>query len=425
MPAWRVRRRLATAGLLAGLAAAIVPVTVLNDRFDARRRAAPPERVLYLPKGDTLKFLCLGYNGLAADMVWIRSAMYVGRRLNERQAKYEWLAKLFQVTTDLDPHWKRPYRVGALLLSALPEDDERAVALLRKGLDNNPGDWEIPYRAAQLHMLRGRDREALKWLTLISRTVPDHPRVVEATRERLLLDGQDHAQALALAAQELRAGNGRVLDSVNRLNYREALARLTAAELTAWRRRCAAAGGAQPAGVEGLLAARFRPSGRGDGARELTVRDLLRMRLEPLVGDGESADYCARLPADPYGMRFHVRQDGAVGSEGLERIELGRLVRTCNFHLGKFRELSGRPARTLDELVGYWRELDRRGRLPKGLAAIVGHPPRMPAHPDGSPRGWGAVELRDGLLVMPPGPDVEQMLSAPLAMPGATPAPAR
>jgi len=131
------RRRLGTLGLTAALAAAATLAAALCNRFDARDRGEPPERVLYLPRGESLKHMCLGYRGIAADMVWIRSVMYVGRKIIRRERRYEWMDKLYRVTTDLDPHWVRPYTSGAILLGALPQEDRRALALLDKGMASN------------------------------------------------------------------------------------------------------------------------------------------------------------------------------------------------------------------------------------------------------------------------------------------------
>src|SRR5512135_521995 len=141
-PGWSARRRRSTLALALGLAGAAAVVTAAADRLEAARRSAPPERVLYLPRGQGFQALSLGYNGLAADLVWIRGGLYAGRSLRAHETKYEWLAKIYQVTTDLDPHWRQPYVWGARLLSALPQDDERALGLLRTGLERNPESAE-------------------------------------------------------------------------------------------------------------------------------------------------------------------------------------------------------------------------------------------------------------------------------------------
>ncbi len=430
-PDWRSRRSLATLGLLGALAGTLLGLTGLNDRFNARRQAEPPERVLYLPRGDSLKFMCLGYDGIAADLIWIRSVMYVGRRMRDRDRKYEWLEKLYRVTTDLDPHWREPYRVGAILLSALPQDDERAMNLLRRGLERNPADWQMAYQAAKLNMLRGRNREALKWLNLISRTMPGHTPVVEATATRLRLEHHDYPEALRGAAMSLRSGPGEIMRAVDVSNYREALARLLATDLSEWSRRYRDSTGHPAANLGELLQTRFGRA--GGGGRAASVREHLYMRLARLTGPEVAVELARALPADPYGMEFRLRVDGEVSSQGMDRLELFRLIQSLNVHLGNFARIRGRPAGSLDELQGYFLDLYRTNQLTPGMAGLLGRPPRLPAHPSGDPAGWSKVPLVDGLLKMPPGPTVEEMRSAPLAMPsgsggdaaGAARAPAR
>jgi hypothetical protein len=149
----------------------------------------------------------------------------------------------------------------------------------------------------------------------------------------------------------------------------------------------------------------------------MTVRDWLRLRLEPLIGPGAAREFADGLPRDSYGLQFRVRPGGEIGSQGIERIELFRLIHTFNFYLEGIRKAKGSPAKSLDDLVEEWRSQARNGRLSPGLAAIVGHSPRLPKHPSGEADGWQRMPLVDGLLVLPPGPSIEQMYASPVAMP--------
>jgi len=455
MADWRTRQRLSTLGLLAALAAAVYSVTALNERFDARRQKAPPETVLYLPKGRSFQFMCLGYNGIAADLVWIRSVMYAGRQLRSpepqsRERKYQWLEKLYQVTTDLDPHWSRPYRAGAILLAALPQDDLRAVNLLRRGMGRNPWDWEIPFQAAQLDLLRGRNREALGYLKLMSaawerpcarlaaasaqpRPAPAasgladaearhwlelmqaYPKIVTSTISRLEQEGQDYASAVADAAAGLSRTDDQVIREVLGRTYREALARLVVEDLSRWAGLFRASKRRAPADLRELLATKFAK--RDEGRPATAVPELLRLELAPRLGPELAASTAAHLPADPLGMEFYLRPDGTVSSRGLERLELIRLLATLNHYLGTYQQARGGPARSLDDLLGYLRWLADNNQLGAGARAFFKYPPRLPPHPSGSPEGWKAMPIKNGRLELPPGPSAEQMFAAPLKLP--------
>lgn len=398
MPRWPERRRRATLALALGLAAAAATVTAAADRLEAARRIAPPERVLYLPRGKSFGAMSLGYDGLAADLVWVRGVLYAGRGLRAHETKYEWLARIYEVTTDLDPHWQRPYVWGARLLSALPQDDERALGLLSAGLERNPESAEIPFAAAQLLLLRGRNEAALRWLRLIDR--PDRPEIklliAEVERE-----GNDYRAALAQAAGALAAERAPLTREVAARVYRETLARLSCQTLAdgwaAWRARS----GRPPADLADLVGRK--------GFREQFAE-----RLAPLVGSAPAEAFAAALPRDPYGLEFVVRADGSVRSRGLERLELCRLLRTVDRYLERLSAEHGRPAGSLDELESYLAELDRSGRLSAEARGIFPGA-RLPPRPDGGQ--WQELALKDGRLLPPEKPGEAELLSAPLEMP--------
>jgi tetratricopeptide (TPR) repeat protein len=413
LAALRRRDGLGRLAVLAALAAMLAASARLSDRFDARRRAAPRDRILYLPRGDSLQYMSLGYRGIAADMVWMRGVLYLGGKLRHEDTNYEWLSRLYEVTSDLDPHWTVPYRAGAMLLSALPQDDERALALLRRGIERNPDNWNIPYVAAQLHLLRGQTKEALKYLRLIDR-LPDRPGFIPGLIMALQAEGNDHRSALRTAATGLSDTDDRVYRHVLAAGYREVLARLLAHELTAATRDFTGSRGRAPrdlrelleaSGASAALAGRLAPWLGPDGYPDLRIAELTVLRL----------------PADPLGMEFHLRPDGTVHSQGVERLELLRLIKMLNSYLGNFRKKSGRPPDDIAEFLAYLRS----ARMGEGARAVFGNPARLPEHPMGpdtwtgnSACSWAAMlDRTSGLLVMPPGPEAAAMFAAPLELP--------
>src|SRR5579864_3148940 len=103
--------------------AAILLVISLAGSVSARRRVeaargreATLEEVLYLPSGHVLKKLSLGYSGLLADIYWTRAVQYFGTRV-QRSTRFDLLAPLLEITTDLDPHLVVAYQTGSIFLS--------------------------------------------------------------------------------------------------------------------------------------------------------------------------------------------------------------------------------------------------------------------------------------------------------------------
>jgi tetratricopeptide (TPR) repeat protein len=109
------------------------------------------EETLYFTSGQKIKKMSLGLDALTADVYWIRTVQYFGNKIIEsgqpltasstKNIRMELLAPLLNVITDLDPHHIPAYRFGAIFL---PERDmAAAVALLEKGIQENPSQWRL------------------------------------------------------------------------------------------------------------------------------------------------------------------------------------------------------------------------------------------------------------------------------------------
>jgi hypothetical protein len=121
-----------------------------QDRIDAEyaATAADPD-LLYFGSPRIVNALALGYEGLLADIYWMRSIQYYGRRgeADRRPVRYKNLAALLDITTTLDPMLISAYRAGSNFLA---EEDPvgagqpaEAIRLLDKGIAMNPGMWRL------------------------------------------------------------------------------------------------------------------------------------------------------------------------------------------------------------------------------------------------------------------------------------------
>lgn len=104
---------------------------------------APPKQLVHFH---------FGFNHIMADSLWIRSLQdtsYCDNPLSEKVCKgRSWLFHIFDVITDLDPHFQIVYRIGGLVLSVIISDIDGATALFDKGVKLYPTDWRLTYRAA-------------------------------------------------------------------------------------------------------------------------------------------------------------------------------------------------------------------------------------------------------------------------------------
>lgn len=122
------------------------------------------EEVLYLPSGQTLKKLSLGYSSLLADVYWTRAVQYFGAHHIRGSERYELLAPLLDITTDLDPNLIVAYETGAIFLCQKAPDGagqpDKAVALVEKGIRANPSYWRLYFTLGFIHYTDRHDPKA-------------------------------------------------------------------------------------------------------------------------------------------------------------------------------------------------------------------------------------------------------------------------
>lgn len=134
--------------LVVGLCA-LYPMQRWVDETAARPSFS--EEALYISSGKTIKKMSLGLEALAADVYWIRTVQYFGRKVIDsgqplssaasKDLRMDLLAPLLDIVVTLDPQHIPAYRFGAMFL---PERDmPAAIALLEKGISQNPSEWRL------------------------------------------------------------------------------------------------------------------------------------------------------------------------------------------------------------------------------------------------------------------------------------------
>jgi tetratricopeptide (TPR) repeat protein len=163
-----VHRLLAAVLVALGLAA-LYPVQRWIDSTTLRDPAG--EEVLYISSGEMIKRLSLGLEGLAADVYWIRTVQYFGRKILEegegksaydsRNIRMDLLAPLLNIVVTLDPHHISAYRFGAIFL---PErDPQAAIDLLERGIRANPREWRFYQDLGYIYWQAGDYQKAAEW----------------------------------------------------------------------------------------------------------------------------------------------------------------------------------------------------------------------------------------------------------------------
>lgn len=119
------------------------------------------EDVLFISSPEFVKRASLGYSGLLADIYWMRVVQYFGKKHQRDSKEYKALAPLLDITTTLDPNLVVAYEWGSTFLQQPPPsgagDDAAAVALIRKGILNNPNEWHLYFTLGFIQYLGQHD----------------------------------------------------------------------------------------------------------------------------------------------------------------------------------------------------------------------------------------------------------------------------
>jgi hypothetical protein len=207
------------------LGAAVVWLQTRIDRELGEFRAQ--EEVL-LWNGRDLKRLCPGFEGLMADIYWIRTVQYFGgQRAFLEGKRFDLLEPLVDATVTLDPTLEIAYRYGALFLSEAPPGGaglpEKGIALLDRGVRALPQNW-------YMHQLRGfliyfflKDSERAAAALMESRKVPGSPFWLETMAADFLAQGGEREKsrrAWGSLAQQSEEGSIRnyAMDQIRRLD---------------------------------------------------------------------------------------------------------------------------------------------------------------------------------------------------------------
>jgi tetratricopeptide (TPR) repeat protein len=195
--------------------------------IDGQQKAPPVlEQALYFRSGDMLKKASIGFDGLLADLYWIRTIQYFGEKLEDQRRTKETLdinempllEPLLKITTELDPHHVAAYRFGIFFLQYL--DPEKAIRFAETGIRNNLDEWRLYQDLGFVYWQEGRYREAADaysrgsrisgapaWMQLMAASMLSQGGDRETAREmfRRLCEGNEDQFIKGICEEQLRA----------------------------------------------------------------------------------------------------------------------------------------------------------------------------------------------------------------------------
>lgn len=194
---------------IAVVAVVLVTAWAAGAVLTARDRLYPMPtsdvRDLYITSGDAIGTLGLGFDGVLADLYWIRTVQHYGqdrRAPRSYTGRYELLAPLIDITTTLDPHFRTAHVFGALFLAERdpngPARLDLAVALLEKGLRAEPDYWQYAQYIGFLHYWHSGDRREAARQFERAAAIPGAPIWLKPLAASMFVDGGDREAARSI-----------------------------------------------------------------------------------------------------------------------------------------------------------------------------------------------------------------------------------
>lgn len=275
---------MATVRWLSLLAAGAALAALGQPRADATRHVRQLDALLvFVPSAEGVRTASSGFEEVAADLFWVRTVLLFGERFgrtNDESEWVEWLVRMTDSVTTLDPTWSTPYHYGSGMLrvvNAIPASS----TLLERCAEHRPDDYWCPMSRGMNDLLYAKNpAAAAEWLYQAARR-PNAPPWYGAAAAAMQSDaGQRRAGLKYLSDRLAEETDPRVIESLERQR-----GRLIHDELVdAW------------------------------------ATDCQRWRDEhgPLARPEDLATLGHPLPPNPRGDAWIIGADGVVRSEGAE-----------------------------------------------------------------------------------------------------------
>ncbi len=179
----------------------LIASAAAQNWMDARRGApATIEESLYLNSGEAIKRASIGFDGLMADVYWVRTLLYFGENFERQRLASEQfdvrqlklLEPMLNITVELDPRYVAAYRFGAVFLPEI--NAERAIRFVQRGIRNNPDEWRLHQDLGFVYWRQNRYREAAEAYARASR-LPGAPAWLRTMPALMTAKGGDRETA--------------------------------------------------------------------------------------------------------------------------------------------------------------------------------------------------------------------------------------
>ena len=193
-----------------------------DEKLQAR---TPKDDALYLPDGRALQAITLGYDRVAANLLWFRTISYFGEHY-ATDKNFRWLFHMCDLVTTLSPRSKHVYTFGATMLAWESGAPELGMRLLSKAVAQFPDDWYLYYLRGFTALYFLKDRARAKEDFVRAAKLPGAHVVVQRLAARELTQGDTPIDAVHFLTDLLRTTRDPIAREALRERLREAQAAL-------------------------------------------------------------------------------------------------------------------------------------------------------------------------------------------------------
>jgi len=217
----------------------------------------------------------LGLRSAAASFLWLQVIQHVGGS----GGGLDGVGEALEQVVALDPTFSYPYAFAVLLLPGTSaEATQQAIMLGKKGVEQNLGDWRVPYYlASTYHLTLGDTKNAAFYMDIAANT-PGVPEGIKLSAHNygLRSDIREETKQIWISIYENSADDvvrAQAQKNIEHISIIQLLERAILAYKNMY--------GVHPSTLEELVAARVLPN----------------------------------VPVDPFGIRYSISPEGTLGYE--------------------------------------------------------------------------------------------------------------
>ena len=193
--------------------------------------ASAVEESLYFTSGATLRQTSLGFEGLMADLYWLRTIQYFGEKFasqtgtinigNVSSMKMVLLEPLINITTQLDPQYIAAYRFGSAFIPDI--DPAKATKLAQRAIQDNPTTWQLYQDLGYIYWKQKRFQEASE-IYMTGSKIPGAPQWLAQLSAAMLAKGGERETARQMFAKIYETTDDPTIkkNSLSRLEFYQA-----------------------------------------------------------------------------------------------------------------------------------------------------------------------------------------------------------